>query len=455
MASRTCFMLFTVVLLSVACISEPPSSKGKTTTTRVWDVGVDYKCVDCNVIILTVETFRADHVTSNGYHRNITPRLDEFGRENIQFDKAFVQSPWTLPSLASILSSLYPSQHGLVGPRVALNDNVKTLAETLSENGYYTYYNYNAWFPLADLGFSQGFVERGPGGRADGFRQQTINFMRAHRNEKFLIWLHYNEPHQPYNPQEGYDSLFIKDIPEKYYATSRGICKETVYTPKEVEYLTALYDGEIRFADEHIGGLIDGVKELGLYNKTIIIVVGDHGEEFQDHGGCDHGHTHYDELIHVPLFMRIPSITGVRVPYQVREVDIPPTILDTLDIPYNGYGGETLIPVLAGVRNEDLVVYSEAIHPMYAPDQRALRYKGLKLVFWPDASGDDVRWELFDLASDPRELRNVYAVNPGAADDLKGLMSGFLLMANDSNPVNEVEYSVDVEKRLKEIGYLV
>ncbi|MFC2154604.1 sulfatase, partial [Candidatus Altiarchaeota archaeon] len=242
--------------------------------------------------------------------------------------------------------------------------------------------------------------------------------------------------------------------PSEYRNTSRRTCNEKEFTTQELEYLQALYDGEIRFTDENVGGLIEGLKGLGVYNKTIIVIIGDHAEEFQEHGGCDHGHSLYDELIHVPMFMRIPSLENTgKISQQVREIDILPTVFDVLDIQYKA-DGVSLIPLIHGLNKSDLVVFSEAIHPSYAPEQKAVRHKGYKLIYQPPSKREEERWEFYDLQNDVMEQRQIIP-EQGIRDELSELLLKFLSETERNQTQSEIEYEGDVEERLKSIGYIV
>jgi arylsulfatase A-like enzyme len=462
MRFRESIFIVVVCLICVGCISAVQQASTSTTLAiKKEKSSLDYKCPDCNVLLLTMETFRADHVTALGYQRNITPRLDEFGRENIFFENAVVQAPWTLPSLATILTSTYPSEHGVVGPYTALNESLTTLAEILKDREFNTYYNFVAWFPLEDLNFGQGFDERGPGGTAKSLKGQTTYLLKTRlKGKRFFIWIHYDEPHKPYRPPPPYDSLFIKNIPAEWRDTNRYHCVSRNYTPAEQEIELALYDGEIAFMDEGIGELVDGLKDLGLFNKTIIVILGDHGEEFRDHGGCDHGHTHYEEVIHVPMYMSIPNLNGGgRITTQVRSIDVMPTILDVLDIPFNDTRGVSLIPVINGRFKEDLISYSDSVHPHYAKESMAVRFKDHKLIYSPNQTwkGDKYseEWEFYDLKNDPLELNNIYGSGAGIEAELRDILTDFMSGNWTRYTPSIIEYSSEAEKRLRDIGYIL
>ncbi len=411
-----------------------------------------YKCLDCNVVILTIEAFRADRVASMGYTRNITKNLDSFGSENFLFTRAYVNAPWTLPSLASLLTGKYPSRHGVLGPKDRLNEDMTTLADILKAQGYTTAYAYNAWFPLDNLGFGQGFDSKKIGGNADSLSRYGMGIMAGKTKKRFL-WIHYVEPHLPYNPPGEYATKFIDDIPSEYRQAKRSTCMNNDYNISEIEYFKALYDGEIEYTDNRIGGLIEYLDKNGLYNKTIIVILGDHGEEFWEHDSCDHGQSHYEELVHVPLFIRIPTIDGgMRISQRVQEVDIVPTILDTLNMSTDELDGISLVPMILGERKDERPIFIEAIHPVYSRPQNAIVYKSFKLIHKPKTGKFIEKWELYDLSKDPDEREDLEGGTNNASGEMKPILKRFESIRG--RVPERIDYPKETEERLRNIGYL-
>ncbi|MBU0762725.1 MAG: sulfatase-like hydrolase/transferase, partial [Candidatus Altiarchaeota archaeon] len=358
---------------------------------------------------------------------------------------------------------VYPSEHGLVTPQFSLDKGQQTLAEILEKRNYSNQYYYHAWFPLSDYGFGRGFMERGKGNTAFVFGKNAIDFIKSVKendtNARFFIWQHHIEPHLPYNPKGDYASLYIEDIPNEYKGTSRRICMDNEYSEEEIEYFKALHDGEIRYTDEAIGDFIDELKAIGEYNNTIIVILGDHGEEFWEHGGCDHGQSVYDEQIHVPLFMRVPTLKDSKViSKQVSEIDILPTILDILNISINSRSGRSFMPVILGYEKTERPVYSETKRLKKPGIKTSVRYKGHKLIRTIDKKYLNETWELYDMIRDPKEENNIWGPNSEIVNELEEIMEKIddKIENNRSGTgeIDEIELSKNAEKRLRDFGYL-
>jgi len=328
-----------------------------------------------DVILIVIDTLRADHLGAYGYDRDTSPVLDAFARQNVKFNFAIATSPWTAPSVASVFTGLYPTVHGVVGhaPRrkaelrkevAALDDELETLAEALKKAGYRTAgITANAW--VADyLGFAQGF---------DGF--DTINRQSASQvNElafdflesvavddaPFFLYLHYMDPHAPYKlPRDA--RRFPPRSANRHYDS-------------EMQRRLAGYDAEIRYVDAKIGELFDFLREKGLYDRAVIVVTGDHGEQFREHGGAGHGFRFYNEEIHVPLMLRANELRA-EIDHTVSLLDIYPTLLELTDAEstYSTQGVSLLRPA-----SERTGVLSETNHTR---NQRAFTSRsGNKLI---------------------------------------------------------------------------
>ena len=311
-----------------------------------------------NVLVIVVDTLRADHLPSYGYRAGSTPNLDAFARDAIRFDQAFANASWTRPSFASILTGRYPSSHGVMAKNDALPSALTTLAEAYREQGFYTsgvvtnynvgpYFNFDQGFdeynylaPSFVLGADDSaaklllvqFLRQ----RIEGIRDRTFGVQpgttyqpaptvnveilaaldRAPAGRPWMMFAGYMDPHDPYyaHPYNG----------EAY---SRAAHPSP--SPDEAEHLTALYDGEITYWDEHFGALIAELRRRGLYDDLTIVITADHGEEFCEHGGFFHGTTLYDEQVHVPLFVKLPAARrgGTTVNHWVQSIDIMPSLL--------------------------------------------------------------------------------------------------------------------------------
>lgn len=280
-----------------------------------------------NIVLIVVDTLRADHMGVYGYERDTTPRLDKFASENIKFNFAVSASSWTPASMASIFTALYPSAHGMMPPNTRVEASQKskrlaeglvTLAEALRDQGYRTAgVSTNPWLTKL-FGFDQGFdvflyIKRQS--KADAVTAEGIRRIEELRKGKqpFFLWLHYMDPHSPYDP------------PREYRIYS-GPLSRREYPKKQVKKIS-LYDGEIRHTDERIGELLDYLKRTGLYRDSIIVFTADHGEQFMERGRQGHGFHLHNEETHVPLIIRAGRDTQPQeIEGVVSTVDIFPTI---------------------------------------------------------------------------------------------------------------------------------
>ena len=277
-----------------------------------------------NVLLITVDTLRADHLGCYGYDRPTSPRIDALAEESLVFDDAQATSSWTLPSLVSLMTSVYPSSHGCVKRDIALGDSFETLAEKLRDEGYYTGGIVSQAFASRRYGLDRGFqsfdddlAELSRGHELFKKTSQTITgkaekWLKARAAEPdprpWFLWLHYFDPHVAYVSHAGYSEQFG--------------------TKEELD----LYDGEIAWTDFHVGRVLDVLGESGLDEHTLIVFTSDHGEEFSDHGGLYHRNTLYREVLHVPLIVRVPQGERGRTNRPTSLVDVAPTILELADV---------------------------------------------------------------------------------------------------------------------------
>jgi len=308
-----------------------------------------------NVILIVVDTLRADHLGAYGYAGHTSPRFDAFARDAIRFDDAFSQASWTRPSFATILSGRYPSSHRTMAKPDVLPDAITTLPEALQARGYTTagfvtnfnvapYFNFGQgfdeyhylepelvlWANDTDSRLSLYSIVRLVSERflsknlkvanyyqdAEAVGHAVDGWLDRKPDGPFFLFAGYMDPHDPYFAHP-YDGTAVARVAMPHPS------------PSQAERLEGLYDGEVRFWDHHFGRLIESLKRRGLYEDTLIVVTADHGEEFAEHGGFWHGTTLYDEQVHVPLVVRLPGgeQSGTTINDWVRHVDIAPTIL--------------------------------------------------------------------------------------------------------------------------------
>jgi arylsulfatase A-like enzyme len=388
------------------------------------------------------------------------------------------QASWTKPSFATILTSLYPSSHTATGKPSRLPQAVTTLAEVLAASGYHTGGIADNINIAPAFGFDQGFadyvyLEPGyfflgneaasqtalyqilrrawaiTGGNriyaqayyqdASIVNRQAIDWLVANQGTRVFLFLHYMDPHDPY-------------LAHPYDGTGYARASNQNPDPTLAATFSDLYDGEVRYLDEHLGQLFDWLKAEGLYDDALIVLTSDHGEEFQEHGGWWHGQTLYQEQIAVPLIVKAPggARAGAVVTDLARSLDIAPTILDLADVP---------IPeVMMGQS-----LWSTAEPPAYAFAEEdhegnvltALRTPGHKLIL---ANADNPRGlateVLFDLSADPGERQNLFAAQPNLAQALRRTLREVVTLALEKAVAGE-SGSLDaaVQEKLHNLGY--
>lgn len=358
-----------------------------------------------NVLIVVIDTLRADRLGTYGNSRGLTPFLDELAGRGTRFANAYAPSSWTCPSVASLLTSRYPSQHHVTDFEAKLGDAEVTLAETLQQHGYAAG-GFSANFRLADThGYAQGFdhwrsyVNRDVtenkvrGGRLLQDGGEWIARTRATTQAPLLLYLQYMEPHTPYMPPEPYLSRFVRrpDGADATVARSKLIASspgDKGLTAAEVDLLTSLYDGEVAAADAQLRRLFEQLEQSGFLDDAIVVVTADHGEEFGEHNQFLHGVTLYNTAIHIPLIIVAPGLPGGRVVNaEVSLIDVAPTVLDLIKAPAAPtFEGRSLLPLITGdpapLLHGPVLSELEPMHPQldWREHSRALMTRQRKLL---------------------------------------------------------------------------
>jgi len=364
-----------------------------------------------DVFLVTLDTLRPDHIACYGYKQIETPALDALAADGIRFTQAFTHSPITNTSHTTILTGLLPSVHGVTDFGVPLSPQHTTWAELLKKQGYHTaafigavILDSNTLAPGLDRGFD--FYDNFPArtdtkerwGRVERRGMEVVQhaetWLDKHRTGPRFVWVHLYDPHDPYEAPPPYS--------QKY--------KEP-------------YDGEIAYADSAVGHLIASLKKAGAYQNAIIVVVADHGEGLGEHGEETHGLFLYDSTLHVPLILKLPAEAqhGTVIEAQVRTTDILPTILSLTNTAAPAeLNGESLVPLISdqvtkGQTSPSRSLFAETDYPLRWgwASLRALRAENMKLIEAPRA-------ELYDLKSDPQELKNLYAADVTQVQGLRG-----------------------------------
>jgi len=313
-----------------------------------------------NVVIYLIDTLRADHLGCYGYVRSTSPRIDQFARSSLLFTDGVAQSSWTLPSTASVLTGLTPTRHGALTVGTAIRPDVPTLAEQFQAAGYRTAAFVTNYLVSAEFGLARGFshfryyreeAERRPGVYlpSSALRRRIRRWLEREAGQgPFFLYVHATDPHWPYlpaarharglRPPDMTDDEQRRVVDESrafFFGNEHHGERPTSMPPSRVALLRDLYDGDVRAADEGFGGFLDDLAELGLLDRTVIVLTSDHGEEFRDHDGLGHSQTLHDEVLHIPLVVRLPGGArgGERVARIVQHVDVAPTLLGLAAIP--------------------------------------------------------------------------------------------------------------------------
>jgi arylsulfatase A-like enzyme len=405
-----------------------------------------------NLLLVVVDTLRADALGAYGNERAKTPRLDRLAGEGIRFAELHAPSPWTLPSVASLLTGLQPATHG-AGERFGdyapqgLADGFETLAERLAAQGFATGAVYQNIYLNPEFGIHQGFdvyasfedpedaarAARERSGDARVLVDRALARLEAWRDRPFFLYLHLFDPHNPYIPPA--DLCAAVATPLAADTTRRGCVadrrpEKPMPGEDERAWMRALYAAEVAYTDRELGRLLDGLERLQLADDTVVALVSDHGEEFWEraveeaHRGyevnADHGHTLYEELLRVPGLLRIPGQEPMTVAEPVEMVDLLPTLLAALGVgPPTDVQGRDLLPRLAGQRAPQLqpLLAGSILH---GPPRWSLRRGPWKLVL-PDRG--DAAAELYHLGDDPGELRDLAAARPAEVAALRALLA--------------------------------
>lgn len=366
-----------------------------------------------NVLLISVDTLRADHLGTYGYERSVSPNLDALAAESVVFENAMASASWTLPSFASVMTGQFPETHRCWNVKSRLDSSLPTMAEIMSVSGYETTC-YVSHFALSrKFGLQQGFVHFDDQAdfAVEGSNQTITSPQVDQRAVKWFeqrasvedgapwfLWLHYFDPHADYQSHAG--------APDELNGTDE----------------VSRYDNEIHFTDQSIGRVLQSLDDLGLDENTIIIFHSDHGEEFGDHGGAHHGRTLHREVLRVPLFIRAPGIRPARVTELVRTVDILPTVMDLVDlaVPVD-IAGQSLRPALEGRPDPNLPALAQI--RLYSSDF----YDGIMRGKWKllvDIAGDN--HQLYDIQADPLEQVNLYQLEPQMVEQLRDEMQSMI-----------------------------
>ncbi len=389
------------------------------------------------MVLISIDTLRADHVGAYGYTPSITPNLDRLAKEGVLFEHVYTPVPLTLPAHTSLLTGEYPYLHGVHDNGEALPDSVPTLAQKLHEAGLSTAAFVGSFVLDRRFGLARGFDEywgefqlyRYPGKdpgtiqiRGDRVEAAAEDWITAHRADRFFAFVHFYDMHGPYLLPEPWRSRFGAQ----------------------------LYDGELAFTDDLIGHLWATLQKLGLADHTALVITADHGEGLGDHGERHHGFFLYDSTIHVPLILHLPAPqrSGLRVRSVARLIDIAPTICSLLDIPpLPSFQGRSLIGEAGGEPLSPESAYSESLYPylhFHTAPLFAIETERYTFISAP-------RRELYDLDLDPKQTRNLAFKSSGVANRLSAELAR---VTGTKGRESATHMSPDAMKALNSLGYV-
>jgi len=397
-----------------------------------------------NVILITIDTLRADHVGCYGYKNVKTPDIDALAADGVRFDNAFAVVPVTLPSHTSILTGTYPMYSGIhdfSGNK--LNPEQPTMASILHERGYATgaviaaavldsrfglnhgfdfYYDHFDVRPLLEEDLDH--TER-PGNEVVDL---ALDWLKKNQSNPFFLWVHLYDPHYPYKPPAPYDQQY-KEHP---------------------------YDGEIAFADSQLGRLLDYLKQNKLYRNSLIALSGDHGESLGEHGEQTHGFFIYNATMHVPLIVKLPGEMSAHKPIAapVSLVDILPTVLNALQIDAPPVlQGHSLLPLIAAKASPEASpsdIYGETFLPRIHFNWSELR--GIEIGKYHFIDGP--KPEIYDLSRDPGELHNLFSQKQALATEYQGKLARVVKQyTSDQAMAEKTGLDPELAERLKSLGY--
>lgn len=389
-------------------------------------------CENCNVVLISVDTLRADYNNLVKIDHSLTPNLDRLTRKGIIFTQAVSTSSWTLPSTMSIMTGTYPSRHKITNKYIAgppeeddiqimnlkkLSPDLITLAEVFRQNDYRTAGFTGGAGVGHEFGFDQGFEEYFDSINFGGFKDtipRSLEWINAHKQEKFFVFLHGYDVHGQYEPEGGldyryvpkdYSGIYTGNKDEQKELREEGLEKGQLFLkPEDIDFWKGIYAEKVERADYELAKFFEKYRDLGLTDKTIFVITSDHGEEFMEHGRLDHGPTLYNETIKVPLIMIIPGAKPAKVSNLVNNMDIFQTLIKVVNLKENCCPGQfaTETNLLSNspwrLKDKDSLVFFETKYRYYV-DLKGIQIGSLKLInnFLNSEN------EMYNLLRDPLE----------------------------------------------------
>lgn len=433
--------------------------------------GASQKPQGPNLVFISIDTLRADRLGCYGHEADTSPTIDQLAAGGTRFEHVYAQRGLTWPSLTSIMTSLYPKTHGVLKNQWPLDGEFITLAEILKNVGYKTGAFIANFYYAPNRGFE---VKKGGevGDLDKTVTRDALDWLKQlnPKEDRFFMWVHYKNPHDPYTPPQQFIDLFDSTYTGPFDG-SRPVL-DSIYVNKidlssrDLAYINTLYDAEIRATDTSIARLLKRLDELGVTDNTLIVFSSDHGEELYEHNYYFfHSCSMYDGVLHIPLIMKFPNVipAGKVVTNQVESIDIMPTILQILKVPLRDeFEGQSILPLLFGETNG-------VWHPAFAERAGAvfsIRTPEWRYIYNPDnyhtycsrSDEDDGEGylieaeELYDVRNDPLQKNNLVAESPDVARELRGQILEWL--NTNKREHKEQKLTKEAEDRLRALGYI-
>lgn len=429
-----------------------------------------------NVVIILLDTVRADRLGCYGNPDGLTPNIDRFAQGATRFDNCFSHAPWTLPSVASLYTSRYPIQHGAGGninSFTLLPESALTIAEVFKNAGAATCAVVNVSFLTQTFGMHQGFdtmdigLEKGNEEcrTADETTDAALDWLSRHSSKRFFLLVHYFDPHLVYDPPTEYRRRFADPRDRETTDTLFGSrpqmlafrSGDLVLEESLVRRLEKLHNAEIAFVDAQVGRLLESLSSMRASEKTVVLITSDHGEEFWDHSGFEHGHTLYNELLHVPMILHVPEKvdlnfaerSGSTMTSPIRHVDLAPALcqLAGAEIP-SSFVGVPIDPE-SFETGTGLPVFSQG--NMWGAAGLSFQHKHYKII--REASPEMTL--LFNLESDPAESVDRSQTDSEQSKQMDSYLDDFLQMLQQESTEHKAARLTEAERdRLRSLGYM-
>jgi arylsulfatase len=415
------------------------------------------------IVLIVIDTLRADHLGCYGYFRNTSPEIDAFAADALLFERAMTPVGTTLPAHVSLFSSTNPMRHGILGNLAFFHVPVETdgrfrlMAQMLSDLGYDTAAFVSSPAVGRDTGLGVGFDLYSEGDGEQPGRTAEVNTDHvlawlddADASRPFFLFVHYVDPHSPYEPPAPFADMYTPHDDLKEFLRRRGVRPST-----QVLRFNNRYDGEVRYTDTHVGRVLARLRQRGLYERSAIVLTADHGEGLGQHGWMFHSRIHNEQLL-IPMILRLPDrpdLVGQRYPDPVSLIDVLPTLVEGLDLPLPAAQRSQLEGIDALSSERRAYVLAERAQPQRG-DRDKTTYFALAGARWKYFHRPRGRDLLFDLSSDPAELQDVLAREPEVSQSLRHLLQQQLDDAAGSAPLAvKGEIPESARDQLRRLGY--